>query len=1162
MYALLLSSQLTNLIYFLFFSSFFLPFDHFYSTRKVGPNMKLVIMPFAIPFVFIAAVFGIALSPLYALCFALFYPGIVTVDIKRQSAWRRTWLWAGWQETFFTTQENLVTYFYVCTKGVPDELRKLRRRTYTKRQEIYPLDWFVAIVFFFLLGGVLSAVSMAIIVAIKLPLIAFRAFANHFRTTNDWFRSPALIFAWFLGLVFIIPLGIALAVPLAIFWGLYKGGLSASMIMTRHMDVVASKASRKIDIAQAESLSGSFSYYVDAPLDSLLTAVKNIHIESTRYILRQDVPFLVLESKVPISIPWLVLGLIASIIGVICVIPVMLTVILMSIVPVLMSMWGKLIQFMSTSNGQKSYTFPFAFLGLALALPAAPISLVFCFIRAILDALSAFLVVHSKRSLVQGIQYALGVNYIWEYHINKFAFAMHNGDQVHWASVLPYAFGIWAMPYMDSAEWDQGGPIYPIGIVVRQPRFLPPGLRRPKLSQDGRVLDMTSAAYKIPGGTASMPDPSITQIAVDGSLRMPVPLHEMKPLPICYDGGNDIHPFSLGATNQHSSGSDTEKKPLYGVELLPGAYRAALFELAREAMRLAAHLPDDVTLAAVLASAPNAQAVAAAFGDVLKEQPVHNDTVSHSAFDLVQNQGGLPPLLIGVSFEDGHELEIMARSAGLHHAHMLQYMANQALRQMASPKKINTKKASTKTVSPAAKRKAIAAASKANEAMADATSPKTNTDAIVVNVAAVDEEEEGEEEDEEEVEANIPPPVIVADVDDQLHLHDQAHETAVIQAQKHDVNGFLCCSCMHHDGYDDYDEEEGNTLSNKNNNSASNEAVLEEASAAIAASNSPLKQASSREILSKTTGDLLVTSESIREVGKKKVELLKNSSFNESTTNSSSEASRPVQFTSSSSSATNVSASSSSASRTAIIHHADIKSKETINEEEEEEEEEKRVLSAHAAIEEANKAMFRASTAHQAALQLRTSSGTSSSSNAARGGISSSSDDILNLTPLTSSVSEGSIGALAVGVSATSLLQTAKPEIDVSRSSNSGIRIPIGQSSNLTASSESSQPSSIPASAASNAYVPATSSLSPPIVPDIRASVSPSLSQPPLSPSRSIDDEDDEPFVLSAVSHPELPDVWVKVGGVGQESYFVNYARAQSTWKLPEGLPVKLAETK
>jgi hypothetical protein len=102
--------------------------------------------------------------------------------------------------------------------------------------------------------------------------------------------------------------------------------------------------------------------------------------------------------------------------------------------------------------------------------------------------------------------------------------------------------------------------------------------------------------------------------------------------------------------------------------------------------------------------------------------------------------------------------------------------------------------------------------------------------------------------------------------------------------------------------------------------------------------------------------------------------------------------------------------------------------------------------------------------------------------------------------------------------------------------------------------SSSSSSSSIPTSA----YAPASVTASPPHVP-----------APPLSPRSHLHndsdnddkdevDEDDEPFVLSAVTHPELPDVWVKVGGEGSNAYFVNYARAQSAWKLPEGLPIKM----
>lgn len=491
-----------------------------YSTRLFGRNLKwpigllypiLLLLYFAVSII-ISIPFGIIV--------ALVYPGYSTAEVKMQTAWRYAYFWAGWTDTLMVTKTNLMQYWYTVSLGARDALRMVRRRAWNYQYEAHPYNFVLGS----LMGPIMGmgvGIGLMLILTIKFPFILLRAYINHFRNTGLWFRGPVLTFAWII-LIPLIPVIACFTLPIVFFYATYQGILTIKTIITDR---------GKIGPAALH----------------LYSLLLRGHRESTRYMLGQDVPFLNLPASNPVSPLWLILGIIPSVCSVLVIPFVMGIIILLSVIPVYVAAFSKIIKGMSSSTGSKPHILPFLILALPLAIPFVPVGLGMVYVLAILDGFTAFLVTHSKRSFLPGFQYIFAVNYLWEYKINKFAFAMDRFQQVHWASVLPQSWAFYAQRYMDPAEWDGGSGI-PMSIVGKPARYIPPGLRRPKYLEDGTVVDMTVAAYDVPGV-------GITQIDTEGGLSLPLP------------PGLKSTPYP-----NHNKGDR------YSISILPYAYKIAIQE--------------------------------------------------------------------------------------------------------------------------------------------------------------------------------------------------------------------------------------------------------------------------------------------------------------------------------------------------------------------------------------------------------------------------------------------------------------------------------------------------------------------------------------------------------------------------------------------------------
>jgi len=491
-----------------------------YYTRLFGRNLKWpigVLYPILLLLYFMIS---IVLSIPFALIFALVYPGYSTAEVKMQTAWRYAYFWAGWIDTLNITRTNLMQYWYTVSLGARDALRMVRRRAWNYQYEFHPWNMLLAFIMYPILS-IGTGLGLILILTLKFPFILIRSYINHFRGTGLWFRGPVLTIAWIL-LVPLIPAIASLSLPIALFYSFYQGFFASKMIITER---------GKLGPAGLH----------------LYAIILRGHRESTRYMLGQDVPFLNLPASNPVSPVWLVLGFIPSICSLLVVPIIMGVIVLVSVIPVYVAAWSKLIRGMSSSTGSKPHILPFLILGVPLVIPFVPVALFGVYLAAILDGFTAFLVAHSKRSFLPGFQYIFAVNYIWEYKINKFAFAMDRYQQVHWASVLPQSWAFYAQRYMDPAEWDGGSGI-PMSIVGKPARYIPPGLRRPKYLEDGTVVDMTVAAYDVPGV-------GITQIDTEGGLSIPLP------------------PGLRSTPYAHHNKADR-----YSVSILPFAYKIAIQE--------------------------------------------------------------------------------------------------------------------------------------------------------------------------------------------------------------------------------------------------------------------------------------------------------------------------------------------------------------------------------------------------------------------------------------------------------------------------------------------------------------------------------------------------------------------------------------------------------
>lgn len=254
-----------------------------------------------------------------------------------------------------------------------------------------------------------------------------------------------------------------------------------------------------------------------ATIQSLPCGDVQLNRETTRYILRQDVPFLELPSTNPISLPWLLLGVPAAVVGIALVPPALVLLYFKTLGSVYISAFTKTMRAMlEGGKGSRPAVLPLMAL-LLISLPAlVPVVLALLIVQGLLGAPRAIIVTHNKRSVAHGFQYLAGLVYAMEYRVNKFAYAQTPSEQVHWASWLPMSWALYAQPYMPASEFDEGSDsMVPVSIVGKRPRYRPRGLRKPRTDDHGTVVDMTMAGHDVPGV-------GITRIGPEGKWYPPV----------------------------------------------------------------------------------------------------------------------------------------------------------------------------------------------------------------------------------------------------------------------------------------------------------------------------------------------------------------------------------------------------------------------------------------------------------------------------------------------------------------------------------------------------------------------------------------------------------------------------------------------------------------
>jgi len=184
-------------------------------------------------------------------------------------------------------------YWGFCTGYVINAARHVRTARFAHDHEpwdLHPLNWLIALCTY-ALGWVVTSVLLLLIVAVKLLPMLLRAYSNHLYVFKVWSPLPCSKgFKWYMGLGYFLAFGFfpvagALLFPAMIVYAAYLAALAA-------LDVVMYRGR------------------VAPGLGRLREGIKVVQRETSRYIMRQDVPFLVLPSHNPISFPWLLAGLV------------------------------------------------------------------------------------------------------------------------------------------------------------------------------------------------------------------------------------------------------------------------------------------------------------------------------------------------------------------------------------------------------------------------------------------------------------------------------------------------------------------------------------------------------------------------------------------------------------------------------------------------------------------------------------------------------------------------------------------------------------------------------------------------------------------------------------------------------------------------------------
>lgn len=181
-------------------------------------------------------------------------------------------------------------------------------------------------------------------------------------------------------------------------------------------------------------------------------------MQTTRYILRQDVPFSIVPPGAPVSVGWLMAALLPFICGLVAVPLLLLPIVLVAFVPVTVASVAKIIDAITlTGWGKKPQWLPVLTFSLLLTPVWALVFTWAALLQGTLGMFGVFMAVNSARSLREGFLYILAMAYKAEYGLNRFSFARGEKERVHWASMYPALWSWYAKPYMSPSEYDGGG---------------------------------------------------------------------------------------------------------------------------------------------------------------------------------------------------------------------------------------------------------------------------------------------------------------------------------------------------------------------------------------------------------------------------------------------------------------------------------------------------------------------------------------------------------------------------------------------------------------------------------------------------------------------------------------------------------------------------------
>jgi hypothetical protein len=396
---------------------------------------------------------------------------------KQQTGWGWVFLWAGWAEAPSVAWEHALHYHAASTHGVADVLRGVRRRAWPVTYDVYPLA-LVSATLVGVGGGALLLVALLVMAAFKCVFVGARLAGNLAAGHELWLRTPAMSALWAALLLCGPPLAVGGLFPAAVAWGMYSALRAGGAVLEAHGD--------------------------PAPgLGVLWAALLSAHEESARYIMRHDVPYVDDPEARRVSPLWAVAGLLPALAAAVLTPFFMLLPAALNVVPVLAAGWALCMEgLFGPEAGAREGLVPLFAVGALLAPALALAACAAAYVGAVVDGVvNAVFVTHANRSLELGFAYVFGNVYKWEYRLHKFALARHAGETVHWASFFPHQWALWAQPYMASSEWDlAGAPRIPVGVVFKASRFVPPGLRRPRLDPaTGRPVDMCGPAYDVPG---------------------------------------------------------------------------------------------------------------------------------------------------------------------------------------------------------------------------------------------------------------------------------------------------------------------------------------------------------------------------------------------------------------------------------------------------------------------------------------------------------------------------------------------------------------------------------------------------------------------------------------------------------------------------------------